>query len=119
MISSNKLNVSGGGCNKAMTNVDSRLSATLLVALIISKVVAESRPLEIASMNFMGFGLIIISPVVTLLFCPPLTPLIMASPTIVFLHPSNPSILITLFIFLKTSSPWSNNLAVSSFLAVP
>ena len=49
-------------CNKAMTKVQSRFSATLLTALVMSKVVAESRPLEIASMNLMGFGLQIISP---------------------------------------------------------
>ena len=45
-----------------MTKVQSRFSATLLTALVISKVVAESRPLEIASMNLMGLGLQIISP---------------------------------------------------------
>ena len=63
MISSKRLKVSGGGCRSAMTKVESRLSATHLMSLIISKVVAESNPLDIASMNFIGLGLHIISPV--------------------------------------------------------
>lgn len=45
-----------------MTKVQSRFSATLLTALVMSNVVAESRPFEIASMNLIGFGLQIISP---------------------------------------------------------
>jgi hypothetical protein len=48
--------------SSAMTNVESRVSATLFTALTMSKVVAESRPFEIESMNLMGFGLQIISP---------------------------------------------------------
>ena len=43
--------------------VESRLSATHLMALIMSKVVAESNPLDIASINFIGLGLHIISPI--------------------------------------------------------
>lgn len=42
--------------------MQSRDSATLFTALTMSNVVAESSPFEMESMNFIGFGLQIISP---------------------------------------------------------
>jgi hypothetical protein len=77
-------------CKRETQIVVPRMRETYLMALKMSKVVRASRPLDTASINLMIRGGSIISPTVTRLFCPPLTPRFIPSPTMVFAQSARP-----------------------------
>jgi hypothetical protein len=77
-------------CKRDTQTVVPRTRETNLIELKMSKVVRASRPLETASINLMTRGGNTISPTVTRLFCPPLTPRFMPSPTMVLAQSARP-----------------------------
>lgn len=92
--SSNNSKVSGAGCSNDMKTVASVRCTICCRHFTIWYVVELSRPVDISSINSVFVGPTIISPVVTLFFWPPDTPLCISSPTIVSWHMSSPNIYI-------------------------
>eukprot|EP00981_Chlorochromonas_danica_P015046 scaffold10155_cov196-Ochromonas_danica.AAC.1 len=71
------------------------------------------------SISFTGRGHTINSPIVTLRFCPPEIPRIIASPTQVSLQPFRPSIAVTFCTIAYTASSFLSISAAASSRATP
>mmetsp|Transcript_3263 Transcript_3263/g.4701 ORF Transcript_3263/g.4701 Transcript_3263/m.4701 type:complete len:203 (-) Transcript_3263:965-1573(-) len=83
MISSNKATASGEGCRSEITAIRFVTRAVKLRMRMMSTVEAVSSPVDISSPNNKGVVKVSISPRVTLLRWPPLTPRICSFPTYV------------------------------------
>mmetsp|Transcript_8921 Transcript_8921/g.19342 ORF Transcript_8921/g.19342 Transcript_8921/m.19342 type:complete len:228 (-) Transcript_8921:1062-1745(-) len=93
MTSSKRSYVSGGGCSSATRMVARKKRVAERSDLVMSKVAAESRPVEISSRKSSLFDpATSISPSVTRRFSPPETPFITSFPMMVFAARARPSV---------------------------
>ena len=95
MRSSNWLNTSGVGCNSATTAHPPVVLAHALSAATMLYVTAASSPVEISSMQSTLALVTSASDMVTRFFSPPDTPRTKSLPTMVSMHPSSASRLVT------------------------